>query len=93
MVNKADIIKAVSEMTEFSKFESNKAVAATLEVIAMSLAKGEQVKISGFGTFETKERTGRVGHNPRTGEEVVIPAARVIAFRAGKALKETVAKV
>ena len=91
-MNKADIVKAVSEMTELSKHESEKAVAATLEAITMSLAKGEQVKISGFGSFETKERAGRVGHNPRTGEEVVIPASRVISFRAGKALKETVTK-
>ena len=91
-MNKADIIIAVSEMTELSKHESEKAVAATLEAIAMSLAKGEPVKIAGFGSFETKERASRVGHNPRTGEEVVIPASRVIAFRAGKALKETVTK-
>ena len=91
-MNKADIIKAVSEKTELSKHESEKAVAAILEAIAMSLAKGEQVKISGFGSFETKERAGRVDHNPRTGEEVVIPASRVITFRAAKALKDTVTK-
>ena len=91
-MNKADIINAVSEMTELSKRESEKAVAAALEAIAASLAKGEQVKIAGFGSFDTKERAERTGHNPRTGEEVTIPASRVISFKAAKALKDTVAK-
>ena len=54
--------------------------------------KGEKVQLVGFGSFELKERAARVGRNPRTKEEIAIPASRVASFKVGKALKDAVAK-
>ena len=62
------------------------------ERIAAALAQGDKVQISGFGSFEVKEREARVGRNPQTGEAMEIAASRIPAFKAGKALKDRVAK-
>ena len=62
------------------------------KTIEEALARGDKVQLVGFGTFETKERAARVGRNPRTGDEIKIPATVVPGFKAGKALKESVAK-
>ena len=91
-MNKAELAAAVAEKTGASKKDSEKAVNAVFEAITESLVKGEKVQLVGFGSFETKERNARVGRNPRTKEEIEIPASRVPAFKAGKALKDTVAK-
>ena len=68
-----------------------KALTAALETIAAALAAGDRVQLVGFGTFETKDREARTGRNPSTGEPMDIPAARLPAFKAGKALKDAVA--
>ena len=91
-MNKAELVAAVAEKTALSKKDSEKAVNAALEAIAAELAAGGKVQLVGFGSFETKKRDARVGRNPRTKEEIRIPASRVPAFKAGKALKEAVAK-
>ena len=91
-MNKAELVAAVAEKTARSKKDSEKAVNAAFEVISAELAAGGKVQLVGFGSFETKERNARVGRNPRTKEEIEIPASRVPAFKAGKALKDTVAK-
>ena len=91
-MNKAELVAAVAEKTALSKKDSEKAVHAAFEVISAELAAGGKVQLVGFGSFETKERNARVGRNPRTKEEIEIPASRVPAFKAGKALKDTVAK-
>ncbi len=91
-MNKAELVAAVAEKTALSKKDSEKAVNAAFEVISAALAAGGKVQLVGFGAFETKERNARVGRNPRTKEEIEIPASRVPAFKAGKALKEAVAK-
>ena len=91
-MNKTELINAVAELTDLSKQECEKAVHATLEAISNALAKGEPVKISGFGAFETKERPARTVRNPRTGEEMTVPASRAVTFKAGKKLKDTVSK-
>ena len=91
-MNKAELVAAVAEKTALSKKDSEKAVNAAFDAISETLVEGGKVQLVGFGSFETKERNARVGRNPRTKEEIEIPASRVPAFKAGKALKDTVAK-
>ena len=91
-MNKAELVAAVAEKTSLSKKDSEKAVNAALDVITAELAAGGKVQLVGFGSFESKKRDARVGRNPRTKEEIQIPASRVPAFKAGKALKDLVAK-
>lgn len=89
-MNKADLIAAVATKAELSKKDADKALAATIGTIVDALAKGEKVQLVGFGTFETRQRAARKGKNPQTGAEVMIPAAKVPVFKAGKALKDSV---
>jgi DNA-binding protein HU-beta len=91
-MNKAELIAAVSEKTGLSKKDSEKAVNATLDSITGTLEIGEKVQLVGFGVFDVKTRGIRMGRNPKTKEEIEIPASRVPQFKAGKALKEAVAK-
>ena len=91
-MNKAELVAAVAEKTALSKKDSEKAVNAAFEAITEALVGGDKVQLVGFGSFETKERNARIGRNPRTKEEIEIPASRVPAFKAGKALKDAVAK-
>ena len=91
-MNKAELIAAVAEKTGLSKKDTEAVVSASLEVITESLAQGEKVQLVGFGSFETKARAARIGRNPRTKEEIKIPASKLPVFKAGKALKDTVAK-
>lgn len=91
-MTKTELINAVAEKSGFSKKDADKAVNAVFEAIADTLAGGEKVQIVGFGTFEVKSRSQRVGRNPRTKEEIVIPASKLPVFKAGKSLKEQVAK-
>jgi len=91
-MNKAELIAAVAENTGLSKKDSEKAVNATFDSITSALEAGEKVSLVGFGAFDVKERAARMGRNPRTKEEVEIPASRVPQFKAGKALKDAVAK-
>ena len=89
-MNKAELVAAVAEKTALSKKDSEKAVNAAFEAITAALVAGDKVQLVGFGSFETKERNARIGRNPRTKEEIEIPASRVPAFKAGKALKDAV---
>ena len=91
-MNKAELAAAVSEKIGASKKDSEKAVNATFDAITAALEAGEKVSLVGFGAFDVKERAARMGRNPRTKEEVEIPASRVPQFKAGKALKDAVAK-
>ena len=91
-MNKADLVSAVAEKTGLSKKDSEKAVNAAFDVISDELVKGGKVQLVGFGSFETKERSARIGRNPRTKEEIEIPASRVPLFKAGKSLRDAVAK-
>lgn len=91
-MNKAELVTAVAEKSGLSKKDSEKAVNATLETITSSLEAGEKVQLVGFGVFDVKNRGVRVGRNPRTKEEIEIPASRIPQFKAGKALKEAIAK-
>ena len=91
-MNKAELIAAVAEKTGLSKKDTEAVVSASLEVITESLAQGEKVQLVGFGSFETKARAARIGRNPRTKEEIKIPATKLPAFKASKTLKDAVAK-
>ena len=91
-MNKAELIAEVAVKTGLSKKDSEKAVNAALDTIAVSLEKVEKVQLVGFGVFDVKERGVRMGRNPKTKEEIEIPASRVPQFKAGKALKEAVDK-
>ncbi len=91
-MNKAELIAAVAEKTGLSKKDSEKAVNAAIDSIVDTLVAGEKVSIVGFGAFDVKERGVRVGRNPKTREEIEIPATKVPFFKAGKALKDAVAK-
>ena len=91
-MNKTELIAAVAEKTGLTKKDAERVVNATFETVTASLAKGEKVAVSGFGNFEVKAREARVGRNPRTKEAIQIPATRLPAFKAAKALKDAVAK-
>lgn len=91
-MNKAELVSAVAEKADMSKKDAEKAVKAVFEVIEESLAQSEKVQLVGFGTFEVKDRAERTGRNPQTKETILIPAAKVPGFKAGKALKDAVQK-
>ena len=91
-MNKAELINAVAAATEFSKKDAEAAVTATLEAITSALKDGDKVQLVGFGSFEVKKRAARVGRNPKTNDTIEIPASVVPVFKAGKPLKDAVAK-
>ena len=91
-MNKAELISTVAEKAGLSKKDSEKVVTATFEAITEALEAGEKVQLVGFGVFDVKAREARVGRNPKTKEAIEIPASRVPQFKAGKALKDAVAK-
>ena len=91
-MNKTELIAAAAESTGLTKKDTEKVLNAALESIAAALAQGDKVQISGFGSFEVKEREARAGLNPQTGEAMESAASRIPAFKAGKALKDRVAK-
>lgn len=90
-MNKTDLIAITAEQTGMTKKDTERCINAAIDAITASLVKGEKVQLSGFGTFEIKERESRLGRNPRTKEEIEIPATRVPQFKASKALRDCVA--
>lgn len=91
-MNKAELIAAVAEKNGMTKKDAEKVVLSVFETITDTLAAGEKVQIVGFGTFEAKKREPRVGRNPKTNETIELPASVAPAFKAGKSLKEALAK-
>lgn len=91
-MNKSDLVVSVAKKANITKKAASDAVEATLSTIQESLAQGEKVTLVGFGTFDVRDRKQRKGVNPSTGKEIIIPATKVPAFKAGKALKESVVK-
>ena len=89
-MNKAELVESIAEMTGLTKKDSEKAVAAFIETVISTLAKGEKVQLVGFGTFETRVHKERTNINPITKKEQVIPKTTVPAFKPGKAFKESV---
>ena len=91
-MNKTELIAAAAQSAGLTKKDTERVINAAIDALTASLAQGDKVQISGFGTFEVKDREARVGRNPHTKETIDIPATRVPAFKASKALKDTVAK-
>ena len=91
-MNKTELIAAAAQSAGLTKKDTERVINAAIDALTASLAQGDKVQISGFGTFEAKEREARIGRNPHTKEEIHIPATRVPDFKASKALKDTVAK-
>lgn len=89
-MNKQQLIDAVAQSTSMTKKDSAAAVSAILDVITEALASGDDVKITGFGSFEIKTREARTGRNPKTGAPVEIPASKYVSFGAGSVLKDKV---
>ena len=90
-MNRNELVSAVSEKCGMSKKDTEKALMAMIETIVESVKNDEKVQILGFGTFEMRRRCERVGRDPRTKEEITIPACNVPAFKAGKGFKDRVA--
>ena len=91
-MNKAELVNAISEKASLSRKDAEKVLAAFTETVTESLTAGEKVQIVGFGSFEVVNRAARTARNPRTGEAVEIAASKTPAFKAGKALKDSVNK-
>ena len=89
-MKKSEFVALVAEQVGLSKKDTEKTIDAVFAAVGDIIASGDKLQISGFGTFETKERAARTGHNPRTGEEISIDAATVPVFKPGKALKDKV---
>jgi len=91
-MNKQELISAMAEKANLSKKDAEAALNAFVASVEGALAKGDKVQLVGFGTFEVRERAARTGRNPQTGAEMKIAAAKVPAFKAGKALKDLINK-
>lgn len=91
-MTKAELVTAVAEKAEITKKDAEKALTAVIDSITESLAKGEKIQLVGFGTFEVRDRAAREGINPQTKKKIKIAATKVPAFKAGRALKDAVAK-
>jgi integration host factor subunit alpha len=89
-VTRADLTEAVYQEVGLSRNESAQLVETVLEEVASTLARGESVKVSSFGTFSVRDKAQRVGRNPKTGEEVPILPRRVLVFRASHVLKDRI---
>jgi DNA-binding protein HU-beta len=87
-MNKSDLIKSISDSTGLKQTEAARLVDAVFDTIADNLKKGEQVAISGFGTFVAKTRAAREGRNPATGVMINIPARTSAAFKPAAAMKD-----
>jgi len=91
-MTKSDLIAAVAQKAEITKKDADTAITATIDAITEALKKGDKVQLVGFGSFEVRTRAAREGVNPQTKKKIKIPASKVPAFKAGKALKDAVAK-
>ena len=91
-MNKAELINAVAASADCSKKDAEAVITAALDTITAALKEGDKVQLVGFGSFEVKKRAARTGRNPKTKESIEIPASVVPVFKAGKALKDAVAK-
>lgn len=89
-MKKNDLIAAIAEQSGLSKKDAEKALNATIDTIIKVVAEGDKIQLTGFGTFEQRQRNARTGVDPRTGNSIEIPASKVPAFKAGKGFKDIV---
>lgn len=90
VINKSEFLSELAERTGFTKKDLATVMAAEESLFTDILANGDSLKLIGFGTFEVRDRAARKGRNPQTGEDILIPAGKVPAFKPGKALKDAV---
>ena len=91
-MNKTELVEVVSSKAEITKAEALRVVNAVFDGINEGMKADGKVVLPGFGTFEVRSRTARVGRNPRTGEQIKIKASKVPAFKPGKGMKDNIAK-
>jgi DNA-binding protein HU-beta len=91
-MNKTDLVAAVAEKAQLSKKDTDACLSALVDVIGSTLAGGDKVQWTGFGSFELRQRAARKGVNPATGAQIDIPASSAPAFKPGKAFKDAVSK-
>ena len=91
-MNKAELIAAIAAQTNETKKSAEATVNAFIDVVTEALVKGDKVQLVGFGSFEVRKRAARKGRNPKTKEDIKIPASKAPVFKAGKALKDLVNK-
>ena len=89
-MNKTELIEVVAQKADLNKKNAEAAVNAVIGTVAETLKAGDKVVLAGFGTFETRVRAARTGINPATKAKITIPASKAVAFKAGKALKDSV---
>lgn len=89
-MNKGELVSKIAEDGDLTQKQVDLVVTALLDEIKDQVAQGTKITLTGFGTFQKRDRKGRIGRNPRTGEEIKIPASSVPAFSAGKQFKDTV---
>jgi len=89
-MTKAELIDKIASGTGLSKADAARSLDSTLNSVKLALKKGQKVTLVGFGTFSVVKRKSRKGRNPRTGEVITIPAAKIPKFTSGKALKDAV---
>lgn len=90
-MNKSELVDAIADAADSSKADAQRHLDAVLDSITGALRKGDSVQLTGFGTFEVRDRSARTGRNPQTGQEIQIAATKAPAFKAGKGLKDVVA--
>ncbi|MBL0941538.1 MAG: HU family DNA-binding protein [Alphaproteobacteria bacterium] len=90
-MNKTDLVNHIKNTAGLSAAAANKALDAVLDTIQKTLGRGEDITLTGFGSFAVTTRSARQGRNPKTGQAISIAASRQVRFRAGKTLKEAVA--
>ncbi|MDT9597788.1 HU family DNA-binding protein [Sphingosinicella rhizophila] len=91
-MNKQELISTVAETTGLSRSDANKAVESVFDAITSTLKRGDEVRLVGFGTFSCSKRKASTGRNPRTGEPMQIKESIQPKFKAGKGLKDSVAR-
>ncbi len=95
-MNKTELVDQLANRSDLSKKDARTVVETLFDpqegIIAQAMKQGDRVSITGFGTFEVRERAERMARNPRTGEQMRVPASKSPAFRAGKSLKEGVGR-
>ena len=91
-MNKTELITNTSQNAGVARKDAERVINAAIDAITAALVNGDKVQLSGFGSFEVKDREARVGRNPHTKEAIEIPATKVPVFKASKALRDTVAK-
>ena len=89
-MNKAELVDAIAADTKCTKKDAEAFIKSFTATVSRTLAKGEDLQLIGFGTFCVSERAARTGRNPKTGQDITIPAAKMPKFKPGKALKDSV---